>query len=221
VKRRLAVIVAALALFVPGAQAQIALPIYIEDNHAGSFYWLAEHLDLDQPVTLLHFDAHSDASGVFDSDVVRRQLRRVTSRAERRERLERWRKNGTMQCFAGLSPLMPSPLAEVIWVPRDALSAADNNSLGTEAGNLLDGHLEAAPRTEGQLRARFRVMASSSFGTSSWMESRSSRRSTSTTSPACPRRARRGIRARLELYRAAAEPPRDHDCDFTTVSRER
>jgi hypothetical protein len=158
VKRRLAVFIAALALIAPDAQAQIALPIYIEDNHAGSFYWLAEHLDLDEPVTLLHFDAHSDASGVFDSDIVRRQLRRVTSRAERRERLERWRKNGTMQCFSWIEPLMPSPIAEVIWVPRDALSAAENNSLGTEAGNLLDGHLEAAPRAEGQLRARFRVM---------------------------------------------------------------
>jgi hypothetical protein len=45
------------------AAAPIAFPIYIEDNHAGSFYWLAENLDLEEPVTLLHFDAHSDASG--------------------------------------------------------------------------------------------------------------------------------------------------------------
>jgi hypothetical protein len=38
------------------------LPIYIEDSHAGSFYFLAERLDLDLPHTLLLFDAHSDAA---------------------------------------------------------------------------------------------------------------------------------------------------------------
>ena len=27
------------------------LPIYIEDNHAGTFYWLAQHIDLDQRYT--------------------------------------------------------------------------------------------------------------------------------------------------------------------------
>jgi hypothetical protein len=159
VKRRCAIAVAAVVAAISGAlAAPIALPIYIEDNHAGSFYWLAEHLDLDEPVTLLHFDAHSDASGVFDSDIVRRQLRRVTSRAQRRERLKRWRKNGTVQCFDWIEPLMPAPIAEVIWVPRDALSADDNNTLAAEAGHLIDGHLEAAPRADGQLRTRYRVM---------------------------------------------------------------
>jgi hypothetical protein len=55
--------------------ASNALPIYIEDNHAGTFYWLAQHVDLDQPCTLVHFDAHSDASGIFDSDNIRDALR--------------------------------------------------------------------------------------------------------------------------------------------------
>ena len=39
------------------AAAPITLPIYIEDSHAGTFYWLAEHLDLDEECTLIHFDA--------------------------------------------------------------------------------------------------------------------------------------------------------------------
>jgi hypothetical protein len=28
--------------------APITLPVYIEDSHAGSFYWLARQLDLDR-----------------------------------------------------------------------------------------------------------------------------------------------------------------------------
>jgi len=62
-----------------GASPPITLPVYIEDNHAGSFYWLAEHLDLDEQYTLIHFDAHSDASQIFDSDKIRERLRRVAS----------------------------------------------------------------------------------------------------------------------------------------------
>jgi hypothetical protein len=139
------------------AAAPIAFPIYIEDNHAGSFYWLAENLDLEEPVTLLHFDAHSDASGVFDSDIVRRQLRRVASKQERIAVLERWRARGTVQCFSWIEPLMPVPITEVIWIPQDQVAAAEKDSLGSEAGDLLDGHLEASPRGGGALRARYRV----------------------------------------------------------------
>ena len=110
--RQAAILVAALVLTARSvlAAAPIALPIYIEDNHAGSFYWLAENLDLDEPVTLLHFDAHSDASAVFDSDVVRRRLRRVASTTERTAVLERWRTQGTVQCFSWIEPLMPAPM---------------------------------------------------------------------------------------------------------------
>ena len=64
----------------PAAVGVNVLPIYIEDNHAGTFYWLAQRVDLDQPCTLVHFDAHSDASGIFDSDNIRDALRNVASR---------------------------------------------------------------------------------------------------------------------------------------------
>jgi poly-gamma-glutamate capsule biosynthesis protein CapA/YwtB (metallophosphatase superfamily) len=52
---------------------------------------------------------------------------------------------------------MPAPITEVIWISRDDLAAGDKHSLGREAGDLLDGHLEASPRGDGALRARYRV----------------------------------------------------------------
>jgi hypothetical protein len=136
----------------------ITLPIYIEDSHAGSFYWLAEHLDLDEEHTLVHFDAHSDASAIFDSDKLRERLRRLASVEERRELLERWRKAGTVQCFNWIEPLMPAPITSVIWV-RDR-TVAENRSrvLQKQAAEQFDGHLEAAPRTSGSYRGRCRVI---------------------------------------------------------------
>ena len=67
------------------------LPIYIEDNHAGTFYWLAQNIDRDQRYTLVLFDAHSDASGIFDSDKLRDAVRNVASTHDRQKLLDRWR----------------------------------------------------------------------------------------------------------------------------------
>src|SRR5438045_4881067 len=132
--------------------ARVTLPIYIEDNHAASFYWLAEHLDLDEEYTLIHFDAHSDASQIFDSDKIRERLRRVASLEERRQLLERWRAAGAIQCFNWIEPLMPAPIARVLWV--HARNRADKK----EALEQLDGHLEAAPRAAGSFRARYQAV---------------------------------------------------------------
>src|SRR5437588_163502 len=71
------------ALLVAAGRALLAangVPIYIEDNHAGTFYWLAQNIDLDQSCTLVLFDAHSDASGIFDSDKIRSALRTLGER---------------------------------------------------------------------------------------------------------------------------------------------
>ena len=87
--------IAALLLAAKTASASTnVLPIYIEDNHAGTFYWLAQNIDLDQPHTLILFDAHSDASGIFDSDKIRDALRTVASAEDRGTLLERWRNHG-------------------------------------------------------------------------------------------------------------------------------
>ncbi|HEV2805947.1 MAG TPA: CapA family protein [Chthoniobacterales bacterium] len=152
-KSRLAVVFLLAAAIRGGASPPIELPVYLEDNHGGSFYWLAEHLDLDEPSTLIHFDAHSDASQIFDSDKIRERLRRVVSVEERRELLERWRAAGAIQCFNWIEPLMPAPIARTIWVhPRNR--AAENEAL-----EQLDGHLEAAPRAAGSFRSRYELVS--------------------------------------------------------------
>src|SRR5438552_437254 len=149
-----AVLLAAASASAAGASI---LPIYIEDNHAGTFYWLARHVDLDQPCTLVHFDAHSDASGIFDSDKIRNALRNVTSEQARQTLLDRWRSKGTVQCFNWIEPLMPAPIAKVIWVPAERLSPEEIRKRTQEATALLDGHLEAAPRKSGSFLGSYTV----------------------------------------------------------------
>src|SRR5438034_2903182 len=148
---------AALLIAASPATAGKVLPIYIEDNHAGTFYWLAQNVDLDQPCTLILFDAHSDASGIFDSDKIRDALRNVASTQARRTLLDRWRGKGAVQCFNWIEPLMPAPIVKVIWVPGEKLSPAEIRGRTQEATAFLDGHLEAAPRKSGSLRGSYVV----------------------------------------------------------------
>src|SRR5213595_4221060 len=145
------------ALLVVATATAKVLPIYIEDNHAGTFYWLAQNLDLDQPCTLILFDAHSDASGIFDSDNIRDALRNVAAAKDRQTLLDRWRSEGAVQCFNWIEPLMPAPIAKVIWVPAERLSPEEIRKRTQEATALLDGHLEAAPRTSGSFRELYAV----------------------------------------------------------------
>src|SRR6266704_717597 len=140
----------------PAARAKV-LPIYIEDNHAGTFYWLAQNIDLDQSYTLILFDAHSDASGIFDSDKIRDALRNVASKQDRQTLLDRWRSKGTVQCFNWIEPLMPAPIKKVIWVPAEKLPASQISEQRQRATALLDGHIEAAPRKSGSLREEYSV----------------------------------------------------------------
>src|SRR5215470_4350646 len=73
------------------------LPIYIEDSHAGSFYFLAEHLDLDRPHTFIMFDAHSDASAIFNSDAIRSAIRSADGAPTKRDLFRSWRESGKIQ----------------------------------------------------------------------------------------------------------------------------
>jgi poly-gamma-glutamate capsule biosynthesis protein CapA/YwtB (metallophosphatase superfamily) len=141
----------------PAGAAAKPLPIYIEDNHAGTFYWLTQNIELDQPCTLILFDAHSDASGIFDSDNIRDALRNVISMQTRQMLLDRWRSQGAVQCFNWIEPLMPAPIAKVIWVPAEKLSPAEIYGHTQQATALLDGHLEAAPRKSGSFRESYVV----------------------------------------------------------------
>src|SRR6266436_3447768 len=148
---------AALLIAASPAIAGKVLPIYIEDNHAGTFYWLAQNVDLDQACTLILFDAHSDASGIFDSDKIRAALRNASSGQDRQTLLDRWRSEGAVQCFNWIEPLMPAPIAKVIWVSAEKLSPAEIRKRTQEATAFLDGHLEAAPRKSGSLRGSYVV----------------------------------------------------------------
>jgi poly-gamma-glutamate capsule biosynthesis protein CapA/YwtB (metallophosphatase superfamily) len=150
-------IVALLVAARPAGATAEPLPIYIEDNHAGTFYWLAQNVDLEQPCTLILFDAHSDASGIFDSDRIRTALRTVASVQDRQALLDRWRSKGAVQCFNWIEPLMPAPVAKVVCVPAEELSAAEIQRRTEQATALLDGHLEAAPRRTGSLRDAYVV----------------------------------------------------------------
>jgi len=149
-----AVLLAAASASASGANV---LPIYIEDNHAGTFYWLAQHIDLDRASTLVLFDAHSDASGIFDSDKIRDVLRNVASAQARQTLLDRWRNHGVVQCFNWIEPLMPAPMSKVISVPAERLSPEEIRKRTEEATALLDGHLEAAPRKSGSFRELYAV----------------------------------------------------------------
>lgn len=155
--RAAALCTAALLVAASPAIAGKMLPVYIEDNHAGTFYWMAQHVDVDQPCTLILFDAHSDASGIFDSDKIRGALRNVASRQDRQVLLDRWRSEGAIQCFNWIEPLMPAPIARVIWVPAEKLSAPEIRKRAQQATGLLDGHIEAAPRKSGSLRESYVV----------------------------------------------------------------
>jgi hypothetical protein len=151
-------LVLAVALAREGFAASAGVPIYIEDSHAGSFYWLAQHLDLEEECTLIHFDAHSDASAIFDSDELRNRLRRVASPEQRRELLERWRLAGAIQCFNWIEPLMPEPITNLIWVRGEKVKRPEAVTLQKAAAEQLDGQLEAAPRSAGALATRCRVV---------------------------------------------------------------
>src|SRR5437867_3158011 len=149
-----AVLLAAASASASGANV---LPIYIEDNHAGTFYWLAQHIDLDRASTLVLFDAHSDASGIFDSDKIRDVLRNVASAQARQTLLDRWRNHGVVQCFNWIEPLMPAPMSKVISVPAERLSPEEIRKRTEEATALLDGHVEAAPRRSRSYRELYAV----------------------------------------------------------------
>lgn len=135
-----------------GALEPAHLPIYLEDSHAGSFYWFAENLPLDEEVTLVLVDAHSDASELFDSDAAYRALRGTADRATL---LKKWRERGLVQCFDWIEPLMPKPFKRVIWVAPDDF---DLEKCRAEIDREIHAHDAAVPRKRDSLDGRFEVV---------------------------------------------------------------
>jgi hypothetical protein len=143
-------------------QAQ-TLPIHIEESHAGAFYHLVETLPFNEPHTLVLIDAHSDANGIAHSDEIRTAIRRGPTLQKRAEVFSEWRESGRIQCFNWIEPLMPAPIAEVIWIPAATLSEQERASLESDAREYLDGYEEALPREAGPLAGRYRVMSWENF----------------------------------------------------------
>jgi len=144
------------------AMAQL-LPVHVEESHAGAFYHLVEALPLKEPHTLVLIDAHCDANGIATSDDIRAAIRRGPTREKRAEMLAQWRREGQIQCYDWIEPLMPEPIDEVIWIPAVSLGEAERVRLETDAREYLDAHEEARPRDAGPLAMRYRVCSLESF----------------------------------------------------------
>ncbi|WP_395737545.1 CapA family protein [Prosthecobacter sp.] len=160
-------------LFASQALGQM-LPVHVEESHAGAFYHLVETLPLREAHTLVLIDAHCDANGIANSDEIRKAIRRGPTVKQRSEMLAEWRKMGKIQCYNWIEPLMPAPIAEVIWIPAARLSEEERVALETDAREYLDAHEEALPREAGALGARYRVMSMEAFASKAknWPEAK-------------------------------------------------
>ena len=131
------------------------MPVFVADNHAETFGWIARTFDLDRPVTLVLVDAHSDASAAGRSDDLRENLRRVGSAEERARRVEEWRSGGRIQAFNWIEPLMPRPIERVVWVAQPTMDAGRRAESAWDAVQALDGRLEKEPRGAGSFASRW------------------------------------------------------------------
>jgi hypothetical protein len=145
----------ALAALPAVAAERASLPVYLADNHAETFGWIARVLDLDAPHTLVLVDAHSDASAAERSEEIREQVRRVASLDERAARIEDWRAGGRLQAYNWLEPLMPRPVERVLWIPQPELNALEARLRTRKAVSQLDGRLEVEPRSAGSFAGRW------------------------------------------------------------------
>lgn len=133
------------------------LPVFFSDNHAETMVWIAETFDLDKGHALILIDAHSDASAVERSDDVREGLRRVSSPAERVERVRRWREGGRIQAFNWIEPLLPAPVSEVVWVCAESAEAVERQGFLEEAVGQIDNRIEFEARKAGAFGPRWKV----------------------------------------------------------------
>ncbi|MBN1799540.1 MAG: hypothetical protein JW822_13275 [Spirochaetales bacterium] len=92
------------------------IPVYIEDYHTGSFFWLAEHLDWNEEYVLFLFDMHSDAFAVYRSRDLRKDLVAARNRNKLSDFLKKLKEHNIIQCYNWLEPLMPFPVSRVIWI---------------------------------------------------------------------------------------------------------
>jgi hypothetical protein len=134
------------------------LPVYIEDSHAGTFYWIIQNLPLDRAYQLVLIDAHSDASEVFNSDAIREDVLRAATDNQLELLVRRWRSNGTIQCFNWIEPLLPRTISKVWWIPADSMTSQQIANKRREAWAQINAHEEALARNEGGFSSKYEVV---------------------------------------------------------------
>lgn len=108
-------------------------------------------------------DAHSDASQVFDSDAVRQKVIRSATDNELGMLERRWRSEGVIQSFNWIEPLMPHPIAHVVWIPGERLTNQELSLKRIEVVEQLNAHEMAVPRQAGDLSPFYEVTDFSRF----------------------------------------------------------
>lgn len=137
--------------------------MFLSDNHAETFGWIARSAALDERHHLVLVDAHPDASAAERSEEIREQLRRVPSLAARADRIGQWRAGGRLQAFNWIEPLMPRPLEQVTWLAGTAVPAPELAERTRTAVKQLDGRLEVEPRDSGSFTARWHTVDLNGF----------------------------------------------------------
>ena len=158
------VVRSALVLLLAGVlRAEQALPVFLSDNHAETFGWITRTFDPDDSHQLVLVDAHTDASAAERSEEIREQLRRVPSLEARAARVEEWRRNGRIQAYNWIEPLMPRPLDHVVWFSLKPSAANELVRSTADAVESLDGRLEVEPRSSGSFEGRWTTVDSAGF----------------------------------------------------------
>jgi hypothetical protein len=135
-----------------------ALPVYIEDSHAGSFYWMTQNLALNRDYQLLLIDAHSDASEILGSDSIRDETLHAVTEGRLEQLAAAWRVRGRVQCYNWIEPLIPSPITKVWWVPVDTLTANQAAGKRLAVRRRINAHEAAWPRRDGDFGDRYEVL---------------------------------------------------------------
>jgi len=134
------------------------LPVYFEDAHTGSFYWIIQNVPLDADYQLVLIDAHSDASEILGSDSIRDKVAEAAGEDSLDLLVRRWRTAGAIQCFNWIEPLIPHPITKVWWVAGDFLSDAQIAARRREVRQEINAHEMALGRREGDFGGKFELL---------------------------------------------------------------
>lgn len=140
------------------ANSAANLPIYFEDSHTGSFYWIIQNVPLNRDYQLVLIDAHSDASEILDSDSIRYKVREASGKNEMDRLVRKWRANGAVQCFNWIEPLIPHPITKVWWVAGDVLTDGQIAEKRSEVRKEINAHEMALARREGDFGDKYEVV---------------------------------------------------------------